>query len=169
MKISKSPQSGLWQTLWQFIKFGVVGASNTAISLGIYYLFIWINRDLYIAGQIVGFLVSVLNAYYWNNRYVFQGGGKWDWKKLLKTYLAYGSTTLLSLALSIVEVEWLHLSELLVPILNLCITIPLNFVVHKFWVYRKKTTAPQQEPPQAASTDAASDANAKSEGENQID
>ena len=134
-------RKSLWKTLLQFIKFGLVGASNTLISLAIYYLFVWIDRDLYLVGQIVGFLVSVMNAYYWNNRYVFRGGGFWDWRKLLRTYTAYGSTTLLSLALSIAEVEALHLSELIVPVINLCITIPLNFITHKFWVFRKKTTS----------------------------
>ena len=38
-----------------------------------------------------------------------------------------------------IEVEALHLSEWIVPVLNLCITIPLNFLTHKLWVYRKKS------------------------------
>ena len=138
MHLNRAGGKTLWQTLLQFIKFGIVGASNTLISLAVYYLFIWIDKDLYLAGQIAGFIVSVLNAYYWNNRYVFKGGRLWDWKKLLKTFTAYGGTSLLSMALSVAEVEWLHLSEYIVPVINLVITIPLNFLTHKFWVYRKK-------------------------------
>lgn len=55
----------------QFIKFGIIGVSNTLIGLGIYYIFIFINSGLYLVGNTVGFLVSVINAYYWNNKYVF--------------------------------------------------------------------------------------------------
>ena len=122
----------------QFIKFGAVGALNTIISLICYYLFIWISPKLYLPGQVVGFLVSVLNAYYWNNRYVFRSGRKWSWKDLFHSYVAYGGTALLSALLSILEIEVLHWSAWIVPIINLCITVPVNFLTHKFWVYRKK-------------------------------
>ena len=36
------------ETLAQLIKFGIVGVSNTAISLIVYYIFIWINQQLYL-------------------------------------------------------------------------------------------------------------------------
>ncbi len=65
-------KENIFQTFWQFMKFGIVGLSNTAISLGIYYLFIWINRNLYLIGNAVGFIVSVLNSYFWNSKFVFK-------------------------------------------------------------------------------------------------
>src|SRR5665648_301742 len=89
----------------QFAKFGVVGLSNTAISLGIYYAFIVINPVLYIVGNTVGFVVSVLNAYYWNNKYVFQKGEQAHLKTILKTFMAYGSTFVLGTILLFVMVE----------------------------------------------------------------
>ena len=69
---------------------------------------------------------------------MFRGEKRWDFSRLLKTYAAYGATALLSMALSVLEVEWLRWSEMIVPVVNLFITIPLNFLTHKFWVYRKK-------------------------------
>ncbi len=133
-----APGRDLLGWIRQFIKFGAVGISNTLISLAVYYLFIWISPKLYLPGQIAGFLVSVLNAYYWNNRYVFRTGKKWSWRDLFRSYVAYGGTALLSAALSVLEVEILHWSEWIVPIINLCITVPANFLTHKLWVYRKK-------------------------------
>ena len=55
----------------QFIKFGFVGALNTIISLTIYYLFIWIDDGYYIIGNVIGFIVSTLNAYLLNSKFVF--------------------------------------------------------------------------------------------------
>ena len=63
-------------TVTQFLKFGVVGVGNTLLSLAVYYLFIWINPRLYQAGNAVGWVVSVANAFYWNNKYVFYGGAQ---------------------------------------------------------------------------------------------
>ncbi len=36
-----------WQGLFQFVKFCLVGVSNTAISLAVYYIFVTINREWY--------------------------------------------------------------------------------------------------------------------------
>lgn len=123
----------------QFIKFGIVGVSNTAISLVIYYLFIWLNPALYIVGNTVGWVVSVANAFFWNNRYVFhsENNGKGALlKKIGKTYLSYGATFLLSTLLLYLQVDVAGWSEQIAPLVNLLITIPLNFLLNKFWTFR---------------------------------
>lgn len=124
----------------QFIKFGIVGVSNTFISLFIYYIFLWINKDLYMVGNIAGFIVSVSNSFFWNNRYVFRSDSHGVWetlKKLLRTYVSYGSTFLLSSAMLFIEIDILKLSEVISPIINLMITVPLNFIINKFWTFKK--------------------------------
>ena len=124
----------------QFIKFGLVGVLNTAISLAVYYIFIYINPALYLWGQTVGWVVSVLNAFYFSNRVVFKQESnttKELWLRLLRSYIAYGSTFLLSLLLLYLQIEIWHISEWIAPIINLLITIPLNFIVNKFWTFRK--------------------------------
>ena len=135
-KISEAGKND--SALWQFIKFGIVGVSNTAISLGIYYLFIFINKDLYLLGSIAGFLISVLNSFYWNNKYVFKTEGQKNWFiRLLKTYISYGGTTLLSTFLLYLEVEHFGISEAIAPLINMAITVPLNFIINKVWAFRR--------------------------------
>lgn len=120
----------------QFVKFGIVGVSNTLISLFIYYIFVLISVNLYVVGSIVGFAVSVLNSYYWNNRYVFKKENRNHAKAIFRTYLSYGATGLLSILLLILLVEQLHVSEFAAPIINLIITVPLNFLLNKFWAFK---------------------------------
>lgn len=120
----------------QFIKFGVVGFSNTAISLGIYYIFIYINKDLYLIGNTVGFVISVLNAYYWNNKYVFKKSQNGNLKPLIKTFMAYGTTLILSTIMLLVMVSFIGISEKIAPLVNLIVTIPLNFLLNKFWAFK---------------------------------
>lgn len=122
----------------QFIRFGFVGLSNTLVSLACYYLFLWINEDLYLVGSIVGTIVSIANAFFWNDRYVFPGG-KHSWhaklKRLGKTYVSYGGTSILAIFLLWLEVQ-LGVSRRIAPIVNLIITIPLNFVINKLWTFK---------------------------------
>jgi len=120
----------------QFVRFGVVGLSNTAISLAIYYVFILIDKDLYLIGNVVGFFVSVLNAYYWSNKYVFQKSVKGHVKPIIKTYMSYGITFLLSTGLLFTLVEYLQVPEAIAPLIILIVTIPMNFLLNKYWSFK---------------------------------
>ena len=136
-------------TLIQFIKFGIVGLSNTLLGYVIYVVTLRILRaaqvfpeaDIFLA-QLVMFLLSVLWAFYWNNRMVFRAkeGEKRDWlPALLKTYVSYAFTSLfLSEALLALWVKVLGISAYIAPLINLLITVPLYFVLQKYWAFREK-------------------------------
>ncbi len=119
----------------QFVKFCLVGVSNTAISLAVYYIFVLINKDLYIVGNAVGFIVSVLNSYFWNSKFVFKKEDERT-KTIVKTFLAYGTNLIIGTALLYLFVEICNMSEFVAPLLNLIITIPLNYILNKFWVMK---------------------------------
>ena len=125
----------------QFIKFGIVGMSNTLISYIVYVILVELQIN-YLLASIAGFVVSVLNSYYWNNKYVFkkqEGEQRIWWKTLLKTFVSYAGTGLvLSNILLVIWVEWIKVPEIVAPLINLLITVPLNFVINKFWAYRIK-------------------------------
>lgn len=126
------------ESLIQFIKFGIVGVTNTLLGLFIYYIFVLINKELYQLGNVVGWLISVAWSCYWNNKYVFtqKQNSKEQWlKRLMKSYVSYGSTFLFTVFLLHAEIEWWHWSEKISPIANLLITIPLNFILNKFWTF----------------------------------
>lgn len=119
----------------QFIKFGLVGVSNTLISLGTYYLLYFLGVN-YLIANTIGFIISVLNSYYWNNKYVFKKTQDGHIKPLIKTFMSYGSTFLLSTILLFLMVNIFKVSEIIAPIVTLIITIPLNFIMNKFWAFK---------------------------------
>ena len=129
-------KDNLKKTLGQFVKFGVVGVSNTLISTLVYYLFIWIDDDLYLAGNAVGWIVGVANSFFWNNRFVFKDSEFGLFKKLMRTYLAYLGGFLIGTATLALQVRVLGISEWLAPWLNLAVTIPVNFLLNKFWAFK---------------------------------
>ena len=124
----------------QFVKFGLVGVSNTLVSWICYYIILWMDDNLYMLGSLVGTIVSIANAFIWNDRFVFKGQEN-DWKNRLKrlgkTYVSYGGTSLLSMLLLWIEVQLFGVSKVIAPVVNLLITIPLNFLINKFWTFRK--------------------------------
>lgn len=135
--------------LVQFVRFGIVGLSNTVISYVIYVMMLWVFQRKnsfphwdYLAAQVVAFILSVLWSFYWNNKYVFHLNSQSFLKMmgaLAKTYISYAFTGLiLSNILSIIWVELLHVNKLLAPIINLLFSVPINFLLNKFWAFRKQ-------------------------------
>ncbi|MBE6099373.1 MAG: GtrA family protein [Anaerovibrio sp.] len=121
----------------QLIGFCLVGAMNNGIAFGVYLLCLYIGMH-YITSNILGFLISVLNAYYWNNKYVFTKPvqSQW-WKKLFKTYISYAGTGIvLSNILLVIFVEYCDISKQIAPLIILMVTVPVNFLMNKFWTFR---------------------------------
>lgn len=140
-KLGVEGRDGFRKLVIQFIKFGLVGVSNTLVSMACYYIFYFINPDLYMVGSIVGTIVSIANAFFWNDRFVFSGNDntlKSKLTRLLKTYISYGGTSLLSIALLWIEVNLFNLDKAIAPVVNLLITIPLNFVINKLWTFSRR-------------------------------
>jgi putative flippase GtrA len=128
-----------WQALLtQFIKFGLVGLSNAIVLYGVYYLLLKAGMH-YILAYIIAFILSVLNAYLWNNRFVFKNSTESFFKKIIKVYASYTFTFLLSTVLLYVWVDLLHVSDKIGPIINIVITTPINFIMNKIWAFRKKS------------------------------
>lgn len=137
------------KTIVQFIKFGIVGLSNTLISYAIYMICLLLFQNVgifprinYLIAQIIAFLLSVLWSFYWNNRMVFvleEGGKRSLWRSLLKTYVSYSFTGLfLNSILLVLWVNILGISEFIAPIINLLVSVPLNFIINKFWTFKSK-------------------------------
>lgn len=119
----------------QFVKFGIVGLSNVLVQLAVYYLLIYADVH-YIIAYIISFITSVLNAYFWNNRYVFNNSDSTFWNKFIKVYISYFITFLLSTVLLYLWVDVLELSKIIAPIINIFITTPINFVLNKSWAFK---------------------------------
>ena len=128
----------------QFVKFGLVGISNTVISYVTYALLVYLGVH-YLFANGVAFVVSVLNSFYWNNKYVFtaSSGEKRNlWWTLAKTFVSYSFTGLFlnSFLLKLFIGGW-GISPYLGPILCLVISIPVNFLINKYWAFRTKKEA----------------------------
>lgn len=118
----------------QFIKFGIVGVSNTVISLAVYYLVLWFGAA-YLIANTISWIAGVFNAFYWNNRYVFKNDTPW-FKILVKTYISYGASFIAGSILLVIFVEVFHISDKIAPLLTLVLSIPMNFIMNKYWTFK---------------------------------
>lgn len=143
LRITLSEQA--MKNLMQFIKFGIVGVTNTLVYYFTNLFTLWTVSPLhlekdYVVGNIVGFVVSVFWSFYWNNRFVFtkrEGEHRNLFWVLLKTFAAYAFTGIvLSNLISYILIDKCNVSKYIVPLINSLIGVPINFVLNKLWAFR---------------------------------
>lgn len=152
--------------LIQFIKFGMVGVVNTLVSYTVYSVLFYFGVPPLIC-NIPAFIISVFVSFLLNSRFVFKKDDskeerKW-WQVLIKSYVSYSFTglflaeVLTALWLNIIHIEKyigfllpliekagitlsaVELAGYLAPVINLVFSIPINFILNKFWAYRQKS------------------------------
>lgn len=147
MMLSKLLENERIKPYVQFIKFGLVGMSNTAVFYFLYTVIVFLLRGLawkqdYILANVVAFTISIFWSFYWNNRFVFkkaENSRRNVWKALGKCFLSYGFTGyILENLLSFLWIERLGISKYIAPLLNLVFTVPVNFLLNKLWAFRDK-------------------------------
>ena len=119
----------------RFIKFAIVGFGNLFVSLITYYILIYFSINYQIA-NIGGFITGSLNGYIWNKIWVFKNS-KRDVIYIIKFYLTYLSTWLLSALLLYIWVEKMKISDKIAPVINVFITTPINYLLNKYWVFKR--------------------------------
>lgn len=129
----------------QVFLFGLVGFSSALVNLGIYNLVLWILQILrwfpgfdFLVAQFFGFVISVAWAFWFNRRYVFRTPDA-PWKEsLIKVYITYSLTGIgLSSLLSLLWVHICGFPKEIVTILNDTLCFPVNFLLNKYWSFKK--------------------------------
>ena len=129
----------------QFIKFCVVGMSNTLIAYLINMFILWLLTGIkwhydYILANAMAFILSVLWSYFWNNGYVFKAkeGECRDSKEIIvKTYILYGFTGIvLNGFLLWIWVDIMGVPKIIAPWLNPVFSVAFTYIMSKLWIYR---------------------------------
>jgi putative flippase GtrA len=109
-----------------------VGVVNTLTSYGIYSVLFYLGVNPLIC-NIPAFVISVFVSFLLNNRFVFRENEEKEKRKWY--YVLVFVMPLSSMGITLTAEK---IAGYLVPILNLVISIPINFLLNKFWAYRQK-------------------------------
>lgn len=129
------------ESILQFMKFGTVGAINTVLSYVItntsYYL-LHLHEQI---SNIIAFVITVFISFMLNGKFVFteEKENRNFWKTLLKVYASYSVTgVFLTAILLYLEERLLGIPHYIATLMNMVVTIPINFILNKYWAYREK-------------------------------
>jgi putative flippase GtrA len=119
----------------QFLKFGLVGLSNTLITFLVFTFLVKALGVWYVAASALGFAAGACNGFLLNRRWTFRGhrGGS---TAALRWSVVQGSGLLADLGLIYLLVDGAGIPKLPSQALALALVVSVTFFVNRTWTFR---------------------------------
>jgi putative flippase GtrA len=121
--------------LMQFVKFGIVGVSNTLLSFLIYTLLLKVFGVWYIAASAIGFTVGAVNGFLLNRKWTF-AGHVGDSLTPVRWGIVQTCGLGLNLGLLYIAVDAVGLDELVGQAFATAVVTVITFFVNRSWTFR---------------------------------
>jgi putative flippase GtrA len=128
------------QLLAQFVKFGLVGVSNTLITFVVYTVLLKAFGVWYVASSGIGFAVGAVNGFLWNRAWTFKGHVG-DALTPVRWFVVQGCGLLVNLGLVYLFVDGAGLDELVGQGFTIAIVTVLTFFANRSWTFRMRAPA----------------------------
>jgi putative flippase GtrA len=133
--------------LVQFVKFGIVGISNTLITFAVYTLLLKVFGVWYLAASAIGFIVGAVNGFLLNRRWTF-ADHVGDAYTPVRWGIVQTAGLGLNLGLLYLLVHDAGVDELIAQALATIVVTVSTFLVNRAWTFRHVPLA--EEPSQLA-------------------
>jgi putative flippase GtrA len=120
----------------QFVKFGIVGVSSTAIDWGVFYLLSGLVGPYYLVAKALSFLVAVVNSFFWNRRWTFRSRSQEKTKEFGKFLFIYVLSMIINVGMMRLAVGSFHWRKIFGLIAATGFTMFWNFFANKFWIFK---------------------------------
>jgi putative flippase GtrA len=119
----------------QFVKFGIVGVSNTLLSFGIYTLLLKGFGVWYLAASAIAFVVGAVNGFLLNRRWTFREHVG-DALTPVRWMVVQGCGLFANLGLVFLFVEEVSLDKLIAQACATGLVTVLTFFANRAWTFR---------------------------------
>lgn len=119
----------------QFVKFGIVGVSNTLLSFVVFTLLLEVFGVWYLAASAIGFVLGAVNGFVLNRRWTFREHVG-DALTPVRWAVVQGGGLLLNLGLVYVCVEDVGTEELVGQAIAIAIVVVITFFANRAWTFR---------------------------------
>jgi len=120
----------------KFIKFSIVGITNTIVSLVSFYLLFEFLGVYYIFASTIGYFMGLVNSYFWNLRWTFKH------RHSTQILIKFIIVNILALGFKLINIsifiEIFNILELYSEVLAMIIAIVINFGGNRYWTFKER-------------------------------
>ena len=157
------------KTIWQFIKFAIVGVLNTLVDFAVFETLNLLLGWVY-AAQVLGYSCGVINSYLWNSGWTFREQRQRTFREI--SLFVVVNIVSLGVSLGVIWLcrdvfgitnawvsSWMPASlsgfikgDTIDKLIATCFAIIVNFIGNRLFVFRGKAGAPVPEGPDQTTT-----------------
>jgi len=126
----------------QFVKFGIVGISNTLITFIVYTILLKVFGVWYIAASAIGFIVGATNGFLLNRRWTF-AGHRGDALTPVRWAVVQTGGLGINLGLLYVFVHDANIDKLVAQALATVVVTITTFLANRAWTFRHAPASTQ--------------------------
>lgn len=120
----------------QFIKFGIVGISNTLLTALTIWILMKVFHYSYYFSNIVGYIVGLINSFIWNRRWTFESNTKVK-ETIFKFIITFAISYAFQLGNLFLLLQYSKIDPYVCQLLSIAIYTCINFVLNKFYTFKK--------------------------------
>jgi putative flippase GtrA len=133
----------------QFVKYGVVGASNTVLTFATYsVLVVWIGVP-YLVALVVGYLPGALNSYLLNRHWTFGAGHLSHAHTGTRFAIVQGCAIVVNFGALYVLVDEFHVEKILAQAILTVPVVAITFFINRTWTFGRRAGEPIASQPAA--------------------
>ena len=123
------------KSLIQFIKFGIVGISNTLLTALIIWILLRVLHCSDYFSNFAGYIVGLLNSFIWNRKWTFESKTKVS-ITIFKFIVTFAISYLFQLGNLYVLLHFTHIDSYISQLISIVVYTLINFILNKNYTFK---------------------------------
>ncbi len=124
-------------TLWQLVRFGIVGVINTLITLIVIYILQELLHVKYTTANLAGYIAGVINSFFWSKLWVFKKLNSNFMREAVLFLVSFGICYGIQFVALLLLVEVLHMADTWAQLVSMVVYTLCNFALNKCITFKK--------------------------------
>lgn len=121
----------------QGMKFIIVGLMNTGITLSVIFILQNLLGVHYVPSNVTGYVLGLINSFIWNRNWTFKSEGN-ILRESVAFLITFGICYSMQLGFLVILIEVLNISKDISQLIAMVFYTAFNFILNKFFTFRRK-------------------------------
>lgn len=119
----------------QFVKFGIVGVSNTLLTAVTIWILLKVFHCSDYISNLAGYIIGLINSFIWNRKWTFKSKSK-AVVTVFKFIVTFAISYLFQLGNLYLLLHFTHIDSYLSQLLSIVVYTCINFALNKYYTFK---------------------------------
>lgn len=126
------------KSLIQFIKFGIVGVSNTLLTAIVIWVLLKVLHSSDYLSNFIGYIVGLTNSFFWNRKWTFESKTNLS-ITIFKFIITFAISYLFQLGNLYLLLHFSTIDPYVCQLISIVVYTCINFALNKYYTFKTKS------------------------------